>query len=81
MVFGVLQQNFRGFQAVCVLVAVLSWLLMRYSATHVQVAVEANISDKPQTGTVLKVLFVIISDPQTLKALKIKDFSFSSQKN
>ena len=47
-------QNFHGFQAVCVVVAVMSWLLMRYSATHVQVAVEATISDKPHAGNTLE---------------------------
>ena len=29
------------FQAVCVVVAILSWLLMRYTGNNVQVAVEA----------------------------------------
>lgn len=44
------QSNFHSFQAVCVIVALLSWLLMRYTGLNVQVAVEActsgNTSDQ-----------------------------------
>ena len=33
--------NLQSFQAVCVVIAILSWLLMRYTGLNVQVAVEA----------------------------------------
>ncbi|XP_068749576.1 transmembrane protein 180-like [Montipora capricornis] len=33
--------NLQSFQAVCVIIAILSWLLMRYTGLNVQVAVEA----------------------------------------
>ncbi|PFX31711.1 Transmembrane protein 180 [Stylophora pistillata] len=36
------QSNFRSFQAVCILVAFLSWLLMRYTGMNVEVAVDAS---------------------------------------
>jgi len=51
------QGNFQSFQAVCVVIAVLSWLLMRYTGMNVQVAVEActtNNSTSNQDGKTSK---------------------------
>ena len=43
--FKILQQNnFKSFQAVCIIVAFLSWLLMRYTGMNVEVAVDASAS-------------------------------------
>lgn len=42
------QSNFQLFQAVCVIVAFLSWLLMRYTGMNVQVAVEASTTSSAQ---------------------------------
>lgn len=48
-IFVILQQsNFQLFQAVCVIVAFLSWLLMRYTGVNVQVAVEASTTSSTQ---------------------------------
>ena len=45
------QSNFQSFQAVCIIVAFLSWLLMRYTGMNVQVAVEAcNTNNTPNQG-------------------------------
>lgn len=38
------QNNFKSFQAVCIIVAFLSWLLMRYTGMNVEVAVDASAS-------------------------------------
>ncbi|XP_074637522.1 transmembrane protein 180-like isoform X2 [Acropora palmata] len=35
-------RNFHSFQAVCVVIAILSWLLMRYTGMNIQVAMEAS---------------------------------------
>ncbi|KAJ7387101.1 MFS/sugar transport protein [Desmophyllum pertusum] len=50
------QSNFQSFQAVCIIVAFLSWLLMRYTGMNVQVAVEAcNTNNTPnQDGKMSK---------------------------
>lgn len=42
------QSNFKSFQAVCIIVAFLSWLLMRYTGINVQVAVEASTTSNTQ---------------------------------
>lgn len=42
------QSNFHLFQAVCIIVAFLSWLLMRYTGMNVQVAVEASTTGNTQ---------------------------------
>ena len=48
-IFVIIQQsNFQLFQAVCVIVAFLSWLLMRYTGMNVQVAVEASTTSSTQ---------------------------------
>ncbi|XP_015773303.1 PREDICTED: transmembrane protein 180-like [Acropora digitifera] len=35
-------RNFHSFQAVCVVIAILSWLLMRYTGMNIEVAMEAS---------------------------------------
>jgi len=42
------QSNFQLFQAVCVIIAFPSWLLMRYTGMNVQVAVEASTTSSTQ---------------------------------
>ena len=42
------QSNFQLFQAVCIVVAFLSWLLMRYTGMNVQVAVEASTTSNTE---------------------------------
>jgi len=49
------QSNFQLFQAVCIVIAFLSWLLMRYTGMNVQVAVEASTTSTTQNQGSIKI--------------------------
>ena len=51
------QSNYQLFQAVCVIIAFLSWLLMRYTGMNVQVAVEASTTSSTQNQGSISILY------------------------
>lgn len=76
------QSNFHSFQAVCVIVALLSWLLMRYTGLNVQVAVEActsgNTSDQSKFCEVCYLFKVLFNTNREVQSVTVMIFTFNS---
>lgn len=76
------QSNFHSFQAVCVIVALLSWLLMRYTGLNVQVAVEActsgNTSDQSKFCEVCYLFKVLFNTNREAQSVTVMIFTFNS---